>query len=35
MKDKAALEYEEFLKKRPDYAERKKLEEYVRTNKKS
>lgn len=35
MKDKAAIEYEEFLKKRPDYAERKKLEEYISTNKKS
>jgi tetratricopeptide (TPR) repeat protein len=34
MKDKAAVEYEEFLKKKPDYAERKKLEEYISTNKK-
>jgi tetratricopeptide (TPR) repeat protein len=34
MKDKAALEYEEFLKKKPDYADRKKLEEYISTNKK-
>src|SRR6266404_472443 len=29
MKDKAAVEYEEFLKKRPDYPDRKKLEEYI------
>ena len=35
MKDKAALEYEEFLKKKPDYAERKKLEEYIAANKKT
>lgn len=35
MKDKAASEYEEFLKKKPDYAERKKLEEYVQANKKN
>lgn len=34
MKDKAAVEYEEFLKKKPDYSDRKKLEEYIRTNKK-
>jgi len=34
MKDKAALEYEQFLKKRPDYAERKKLEKYIAENKK-
>jgi cytochrome c-type biogenesis protein CcmH/NrfG len=32
-KDRAAAEYEEFLKKKPDYAERKKLEEYVQDNK--
>lgn len=35
MKDKAAIEYEEFLKKKPDYAERKKLEEYIAANKKN
>jgi tetratricopeptide (TPR) repeat protein len=35
MKDKAALEYEEFLKKKPDYPERKKLEQYISANKKS
>jgi tetratricopeptide (TPR) repeat protein len=35
MKEKAALEYEEFLKKMPDYAERKKLEEYIAANKKN
>jgi tetratricopeptide (TPR) repeat protein len=34
MKDKAAIEYEEFLKKRPNYAERKKLEQYITENKK-
>lgn len=33
MKDKAALEYEAFLKKRPDYKDRKKLEDYISTNK--
>lgn len=33
-KDKAALEYENFLKKKPDYPERKKLEEYIQANKK-
>jgi tetratricopeptide (TPR) repeat protein len=33
LKDKAAIEYEEFLKKKPDYAERKKLEQYIQTNK--
>lgn len=35
MKDKAAIEYEEFLKKKPDYADRKKLEEYIAANKKN
>lgn len=35
MKDKAAIEYEEFLKKKPDYSERKKLEEYIAANKKN
>ena len=34
MKDKAAVEYEEFLKKRPDYKDRKTLEQYITDNKK-
>ena len=34
MKDKAAAEYEQFLKKRPDYQDRKKLEQYIAANKK-
>jgi tetratricopeptide (TPR) repeat protein len=34
LKDKAAAEYEEFLKKRPDYKDRKKLEDYISANKK-
>jgi tetratricopeptide (TPR) repeat protein len=34
MKDRAAAEYEEFLKKRPDYPERAKLEKYIKENKK-
>lgn len=34
MKDKAAAEYEAFLKQRPDYQDRKQLEEYISTNKK-
>jgi tetratricopeptide (TPR) repeat protein len=34
MKDKAAAEYEQFLKLQPDYPDRKKLEEYVSANKK-
>jgi cytochrome c-type biogenesis protein CcmH/NrfG len=34
MKDKAAAEYEEFLKKKPDYPDRKKLEKYIAENKK-
>ena len=29
MKDKAATEYGEFLKKKPDYSDRKKLEDYI------
>ena len=33
MKDKAAAEYEAFLKKKPDYADRKKLEQYIAQNK--
>jgi len=35
LKDKAAAEYSEFLKQRPDYAERKKLKAYIAANKKS
>jgi tetratricopeptide (TPR) repeat protein len=35
MKDKAALEYEEYLKKNPEYPERNKLKEYIQANKKS
>lgn len=34
MKDKAALEYAAFLKKKPDYSDRKKLEDYIAANKK-
>ena len=34
LKDKAAVEYEEFLKKRPDYKDRKALEQYISENKK-
>lgn len=34
LKDKAAAEYVEFLKKKPDYPEKKKLEEYIAQNKK-
>ena len=34
MKDKAAAEYEAFLKQRPDYKDRKKLEQYISDNKK-
>lgn len=34
LKDLAAAEYEQFLKKRPDYSERKKLEKYIAANKK-
>jgi tetratricopeptide (TPR) repeat protein len=33
LKDKAAVEYEEFLKQKPDYADRKKLEAYIAANK--
>lgn len=32
-KDRAAAEYEQFLKKKPDYPDRKKLEEYIEANK--
>lgn len=35
MKDKAALEYEEYLKKNPEYPDRNKLKEYISINKKS
>lgn len=34
LKDKAALEYEEFLKKRPDYKDRRALEQYISEHKK-
>jgi tetratricopeptide (TPR) repeat protein len=34
MKDKAAVEYEAYLKKVPDYKDRKRLEEYILANKK-
>jgi len=34
MKDKAAAEYEELLRKKPDYQDRKKLEQYISVNKK-
>lgn len=34
LKDKAAIEYEEFLKKKPDYPDRKKLEQFIAHNKK-
>ncbi|PWT92052.1 MAG: hypothetical protein C5B55_07030 [Blastocatellia bacterium] len=34
LKDRAAVEYEEFLKKKPDYPEREKLKEYIEANKK-
>jgi len=33
MKDKAALEYEEFLKKKPDHQDAKKLKDYIEANK--
>jgi len=33
MKDKAVIEYEEFLKKKPDYHDAKKLKEYIEANK--
>jgi tetratricopeptide (TPR) repeat protein len=35
MKDKAAIEYEQFLKKKPDYPEKEKLQQYVVANKKN
>ena len=34
MKDKAAIEYEEFLKKKPAYPDSKKLRDYIAANKK-
>ena len=34
MKDKAAAEYEAFLKQHPDYKDKKKLEQYISENKK-
>lgn len=34
LKEKAVVEYEEFLKKKPDYADKKKLEQYIAQNKK-
>jgi tetratricopeptide (TPR) repeat protein len=34
MKDKAVAEYEAFLRQRPDYKDRKQLEEYISANKK-
>ncbi len=33
-KDRAASEYEKFLEKKPDYAEKKKLQQYIQENKK-
>lgn len=35
LKDRAATEYQEFLKKQPNYPDRKKLEEYISANKKT
>ncbi len=34
MKDRAAAEYEQFLIKEPAYADKSKLEKYVKENKK-
>ena len=34
MKDKAAAEYEIFISKKPEYPEKKKLEDYIKANKK-
>jgi Tfp pilus assembly protein PilF len=34
MKDRAAAEYEKFLSKKPDHPDRKKLEQYIKENKK-
>jgi len=33
LRDKAAAEYSAFLKQRPDYSDRKKLEAYISANK--
>ena len=35
LKEKAVVEYEEVLRKKPDYANRKKLEQYISENKKN
>lgn len=35
LKEKAVIEYEEFLKKKPNYADKKKLEQYIVQNKKN
>ena len=35
LKDRAVVEYEEVLRKKPDYADRKKLEQYISENKKN
>jgi Tfp pilus assembly protein PilF len=34
MKDKAAAEYEKFLEKKPDYGDKKRLQQYILDNKK-
>ena len=34
LKEKAAIEYEEFLKKKPDYPDKKRLQDYIAANKK-
>ena len=34
LKEKAVIEYEELLRKKPDYPDRKKLEQYIGENKK-
>ena len=34
LKEKAVAEYEEVLRKKPDYPDRKKLEQYISENKK-
>jgi tetratricopeptide (TPR) repeat protein len=34
LKQKAALEYEQFLAKRPDYSDKKRLQQYIADNKK-
>ena len=35
LKENAVVEYEEFLKKQPDYPDRKKLEQFISANKKT